>query len=68
MTETCEKCRFWREGSCRANSLPPTETVSQYIVGPRSFGIVKSGESTETKYSWPITKKADYCGEWEAKE
>lgn len=60
---TCETCKFWVEKHCRR--YPPTICI-HLVPRPGVIGGKVSLEPIDL-VNWPITKKDDFCGEYDDK-
>ena len=66
----CLYCKWWmpssfksKYGQCRKNA--PVIKAENVITG------IRNGEETDELIDytiWPITKKSDYCGDWDVPE
>ena len=62
MTETCEKCRFWKRWTTDAKKGECCKKSPKVIIDGYEIGV--AGILT----AWSEILCTDWCGEWEAKE
>jgi len=78
MDETCSSCRYWNSGStpniddrgeCRFN--PPTVVItkldeSRDVSDEHPVGDPLT-KRERTRYKWPFTQGADWCGQFKSR-